>query len=156
MWDAPRSSRMYTSGNKRVESSATSQDLHPCTWNSPYLARRTRMSACSGGTRQFYMPTQELDIQSESGHKIIDTPGRYRLHGRLTLPMPRGRHRCRSVDFYARDNDDDDDDGGRDVECHPLESHRMLEHPVNFRLVHDTEKKKRLNARRCNDRDGVS
>lgn len=44
----------------------------------------------NGGTRQFYMPTQELDIQSESGHRIIDTRSRYRLresrtHDRFTL-----------------------------------------------------------------------
>lgn len=87
-----------------------------------HTVRRTRMSACSGGTRQFYMPTQELDIQSESGHMIIDTPGRYRLHGRLTLPMLRGRW-CRSDGRFLQHHDEE-----RHVECLPLESHKMLEH----------------------------
>lgn len=88
--------------------------------------RRTRMSACSGGTRQFYMPTQELDIQSESGHKIIDTPGCYRLHGRLTLPISRW---CRTGRFLRHD-----DDEGKDVECSRSRKIAGCPSTVNSRL----------------------
>ncbi|CAL1681457.1 unnamed protein product [Lasius platythorax] len=78
----PRNTYVFRETRRKQRDSSR---IHPCTWNSPCLTAHAYRCVQRW---EFYMPTQELDIQSESGHRIIDTPGRYRLPPSPVLRSP--------------------------------------------------------------------